>query len=243
MSSLAAELAAQQPEAVKKELLFRKKLDDAGQYLRFPGVTVVSHIPLATIEASLAALPGRLRELPTIGPWLAPLPAASYHVTVLDVCCQYKLGLPDDAFGKLLEAPHWAEAAGHIEEASFVPSLRFKAATVIYEHPKLLLGVQLEPAGPADRDTLNAAVEKIVQPVVGELRPPKCWHMTLGYNLPKFSGEAPLEPSDVDAACAAAQRLVEEAFGGFGNTMPLLPAKLCRFEDMTAFVPWSGETS
>ena len=83
-------------EAIRK----RKKFNPTtGEFLRFPGVSVVCNIS-GSGEGPLAQLFDVIRAQPVLSSCFCPLPPASYHATVLDVHCQYKLGLNDKKYSE-----------------------------------------------------------------------------------------------------------------------------------------------
>lgn len=209
-----------------------RKIDSNGAYLPFPGITVVCNAS-ASAQAVLASLPGIVRAQPDLGRLMSPLPAESYHVTLLDVCCQYKLGLDDNAWQSFCAGPQWKEASSQAALADFVP--RLKVAHVELGHG--CLAVVLQPADPdtpshPNQVPLGCQLAKLLN-VKLQKHP---WHMTLAY-CPQ-----PDLLASLDASAMESQRLAieDELKKAFPDEIPFGKAEVCRFADMTAFVPWDG---
>merc|ERR1712224_864861 len=62
------------------------------------------------------------------------------------------------------------------------------------------------------------------------------WHFTLGYCVSKEFFDS-IDPAVLEAERCAVEAAVKSAFPGVIETGP---ARLCRFEDMTKFIPWDG---
>jgi len=185
-----------------------------GLYLPFPGVTVVCNV-CETSAKSLERLPELLSELPTLSKTFLPLPPRSYHVTVLDIACKYKPLQEDAEWDAWLSEPRWRLAADELVSASWRPKLRLSGVRVL---SRTVLAAELEPAE-----------EK------SQVHP---WHMTIGYcSKPDELDES---SADLQAELARFEASVREAVG---PELGLAEARLCRFQDMQAFLPWDGQTS
>ncbi|CAK9113825.1 unnamed protein product [Durusdinium trenchii] len=64
------------------------------------------------------------------------------------------------------------------------------------------------------------------------------WHLTLAYGLNGLRRTAESEPTAVEAERHALEEQIRRALP---DELRFAQAELCRFEDMTAFVPWDGE--
>lgn len=225
----------------------RPKLDERGEYLRFPGLTVVCGIPDADQEI-LSDIPELIRSLPTLGRVTSPLPPSSYHVTLLDICCQFEDGLSDEAWASRLREPRWRRAANLLEQVTFAPRLRVKGVSLTpgiavilepYTCPEEGGGGAEEnqelagttPSHPKDV-TLNAELQSVLEMSI-DVKKRHTWHLTLGYRLPS------MEP-DGDALEKDRLELEEKLRAMFPEPIPMDHAKLCIFEDMQAFTPWDG---
>lgn len=216
------------------------KIDASGEYRRFPGVTVVCDLP-PDLDGGLAGLAEVLSSLPTLGPLVSPLPPESYHVTVLSICCQYRLGDDDAAWRERLRDARWAMAATTLLEADLAPRLRAERVTL----HGTAIGVELAPldrsvpAAPADLPLVGQLRELLSLPGRMGLRPRRGnpWHVTLGYfHSPKALRAC--EAVDIEADRRVLEAAVLAALPG--AVVSLSPARLCRFEDMTCFSPWDG---
>ena len=174
-----------------------------------------------------------MRAQPDLGQLMSPLPPESYHVTLLDVCCQYTLGLDDKGWQSFCAGPQWKEASSQAALAEFVP--RLKVAHVELGHGCLAVVLQ-----PVDPDTPSHPSEVALGCQLAKLlnaKPQKHpWHMTLAY-CPQ-----PDLLASLDASAMESQRLAveEELKKAFPDEIPFGRAEVCRFADMTAFVPWDG---
>ncbi|CAK9024749.1 40S ribosomal protein S11 [Durusdinium trenchii] len=222
----------------------RRKIDEKGAYLHFPGITVVCDLALES-RASLSHLPDLLKASPLLGPYLAPLPVTSYHVTLLDICCQYKLGLDDEAWCSFCAHPRWAAAAKLLRgisgergeespEAPFV--LRLAVERLEISHG--CVGLVLRACGETPEHPSAVAVGRRLEGLL-EAQPQKWpWHLTLAYGLNGLRRTAESEPTAVEAERHALEEQIRRALP---DELRFAQAELCRFEDMTAFVPWDGE--
>mmetsp|Transcript_22801 Transcript_22801/g.63464 ORF Transcript_22801/g.63464 Transcript_22801/m.63464 type:complete len:286 (-) Transcript_22801:115-972(-) len=210
-----------------------RKVNAEGEYQRYPGVTVVCDMVDSHLGA-VAGLPGVLRSLPTLGPLIAPLPAASYHVTTLDICTQQERGLDDRAWLASLRAPGWARVAHELVAEALVPQLRVRRVLL---KPNVVV-VELEPA---DTTTPGHPRELLVNLRVMEIlgltqNQQHVWHFTLGY-AKLLDGLSIADSASAEADRVALEAAVRQALPG---ALSLGAARLCRFEDMLAFTPWDG---
>jgi len=207
-----------------------------GLYLPFPGVTVVCNV-CETSAKSLERLPELLSELPTLSKTFLPLPPRSYHVTVLDIACKYKPLQEDAEWDAWLSEPRWRLAADELVSASWRPKLRLSGVRVL---SRTVLAAELEPAEegtPAHPGglPLNRRLVEVLGLEKSQVHP---WHMTIGYcSKPDELDES---SADLQAELARFEASVREAVG---PELGLAEARLCRFQDMQAFLPWDGQTS
>lgn len=206
-----------------------------GVYQAFPGITVVCDSP-GSDQGPLASLPSALQALPTLGRLYAPLPPLSYHVTTLDICTRFELGLQGDEAGwaAVLAKPCWKAAATALSEAQVKPELRVKRLLVLFN----TLLVELEPAneGTCSFPKELAVNAKLVSMLGMDRNQEHPWHFTLAYCTDPVQRRA-ATPDAIERDRVALEAAVKKAVPG---VLPLDQAKLCRFEDMTAFVPWDG---
>jgi len=216
-----------QDSTAQKQTPASEKLDKAGNFLPYPGVTVISAL---SPDASLHQLPGILRGLTddASGLHFAILPPSSYHVTVLDIACQHKLGLSGEEWVKYLSGPRWTNAAALLQKTSFAPKLRFKGVG------DWLNGVNLEFEC-ENGDAASELTASLRQALDLPYKEPWPFHLTLAYRV----GSKRVEPArfhefarELDARI---RPLLQEQV-----LLPLEAAQLCMFDDMTAFVNWDG---
>eukprot|EP00035_Acanthoeca_spectabilis_P009131 m.163099 g.163099 ORF g.163099 m.163099 type:complete len:245 (+) comp14621_c0_seq2:76-810(+) len=208
------------------------KVDNSGTFLRFPGITAVCDM---TDAAAAATVHSAARELPELGAAVAWLPASSYHVTILDVCCQYKLAQSDGDWANTLgDHDRWQPAAELVAAAAWAPGLRVKRVSLYGS----CVGVDLEPL-PESLTPEHPSHTRVGSELAEWLNVPpqkQSWHFTLGYAREKGVFDR-LDPVALENDRAVLERAVRSAYVG---RITLATATLCQFEDMTAFVPWDG---
>mmetsp|Transcript_14356 Transcript_14356/g.25247 ORF Transcript_14356/g.25247 Transcript_14356/m.25247 type:complete len:242 (-) Transcript_14356:26-751(-) len=216
-----------------EEIKARKKFSSDGRYLRFPGLTVVCDMQDSE-AGELGQLPKVLHAQPCLGRMMSPLPPESYHVTLLDICCQYKLGMDDDAWSAKLQDPCWAALAKEVEEADFRPTLRVQKVTMWSGG----IGVVMESAEESTAEHPGSVpLGKRMASFLGigsDQKHP--WHFTLAY-CPQPGAFDSCDPNILEAERQAVEVAVKAALP---DAVTLAPARLCRFESMEAFVPWDG---
>mmetsp|Transcript_55827 Transcript_55827/g.146579 ORF Transcript_55827/g.146579 Transcript_55827/m.146579 type:complete len:275 (+) Transcript_55827:1-825(+) len=222
------------------------KLSASGEYLLFPGVTIVWHLqdtcPRDPLEPSLAYRPsapsmewismsGRLNDL--LEPMYVALPAHSYHVTMLDVLTMFKALGGASTMTKwhaYLQArsPRLARAIALLADTPFVPTLRLKEVQV---HANVIgVELELEPAEAARSTALEAALVDALGLDAGRRYP---YHLTLAYRRPGEQGELSAQARrDVATAVTA-------CIGS--KPIPLGAPMVCAFDDMTMFAPWRAD--
>eukprot|EP00812_Abedinium_dasypus_P010139 NODE_3777_length_743_cov_332.888081.p1 GENE.NODE_3777_length_743_cov_332.888081~~NODE_3777_length_743_cov_332.888081.p1 ORF type:complete len:185 (-),score=35.77 NODE_3777_length_743_cov_332.888081:174-674(-) len=165
---------------------------------------------------------------------MSPLPPASYHITVQTIASQYKLRLDDATWAARLRESRWAVMVRELEEAAFVPAVRFSHVSVWDG------GVSVELEADESKSTRKQPSHTHLAELAGFPEEPQyTWHFTLAYCVDRGAFNA-CEPAAIEADRAAINAAVAAAFRG--DLVPLEPARLCRCEDMTAFTPWDGVT-
>merc|ERR1712187_829436 len=137
----------------------------------------------------------------------------------------------------LLRAPKWAACAKEIVDTAFVPKLKPKPGALFVSG---VIGMGLMPANEdtPDHPTGLPLRQKLATPlnIESDGNP---WHFTLAYCRNKDEFEA-ADKAQVEVESAAIEAAIFAARPPGGEPFPMGPARLCRFEDMTAFVPWDG---
>jgi len=229
--------------SIASTLTKRKKFDQDGNYLEFPGITVVCDLEDEFKEIG-ASLRGCVLQQPNLGKIMLPLPPSSYHVTLLDCCCQYKLGLTDAEFAKFASAPQWGAAADLAASEPFKPRLEVERVTTWPGG----IGIVMKPfvhvgSGPDEKTT----PEHPAQVPLGEgmrhiLQFPKPqsheWHMTLAYCPNRAAYE------DIAEEIREEERAFIEEFvkSQFSTAVGMKEARLCKFQSLLDFVPWDGRS-
>jgi hypothetical protein len=197
------------------------KVNSSGQYTVCQGLTVIFPIQGAQRWHDLADS----IEFP-----YAPLPPNSYHITLLDICtAQDVLGdqnPPESKWNKYVQemSPLLLQASRHLEASTLDPQFTVSEIRVSRRYVKLILECKEQEN---EIQLLRAQLAKILGIKPDILVP----HITLGYNY---------TTSDIT------QKIIDRHI----NAIPLLnctisgimPARLCSFNDMTAFKPFVATT-
>ena len=198
-------------------------------------MTVVSNLQNST-NGKLAELSTLIREQPILQSCFTVLPEESYHTTLLAINCQFKYGpkgliLNDEEYAKILEDKKWENVSKKISSANYVPKLRPKRC-------RINEGIVLIELEPDDKDTpTHPSQIPLFQEIANELgislqKP--TWHLTLAYCYkPDIFNSA--DKILLDKECSKIEAIVESI-----NGLCFEPGRLCRYEDMSNFVPWDG---
>eukprot|EP00929_Paragymnodinium_shiwhaense_P027590 TRINITY_DN16168_c0_g5_i1.p1 TRINITY_DN16168_c0_g5~~TRINITY_DN16168_c0_g5_i1.p1 ORF type:complete len:240 (-),score=49.30 TRINITY_DN16168_c0_g5_i1:19-738(-) len=225
----------------------REKFDAEGRYLKFPGVSILCDV-LDASEAPFAEIPSLVQKYPTLARCYSPLPAKSYHMTVQNIHCQYPLGLDDAGWLEHLQGPQWALCAEEVVAADFVPAFRFKRVRWhSYNSDAPWIGIEVEPLPDAGAGQCGELMgdfaeagrwcETLQIPREGS----NWWHITLAYCvLPAEVAAA--EPDQLKAEQRSFEEELLKLLAPVQQRLPLAAARLCRFEDMLAFIPWDGKS-
>jgi len=224
LTKLCAQAGAATPPSLRKQ----PKLDADGTFLPFPGVTIIWPLVCGEAWSELAAVVGWLA-----GAAYAPLPANSYHVTQLDVMTASKAlatAAPSStAWSEYLHAraPRLRRACTLLDTARLVPALQLSRVEV---HQNVIgatfcLSSASDEAAAAE---LDRALVDALGLTSGRVHP---FHLTLAYRLPG-------KTEDMSGLTGPLTEAVESAMAG--SPLPLQPAHVSAFPDMTAFPPWDG---
>mmetsp|Transcript_50750 Transcript_50750/g.120629 ORF Transcript_50750/g.120629 Transcript_50750/m.120629 type:complete len:330 (-) Transcript_50750:128-1117(-) len=214
------------------------KISPAGRFLYFPGATIIWKLQRPVL-ADWAKL---LEEVQSIaGRWVSVLPVESLHVTLLagpdpknmNLCSELEETdlLNEQRKWFQSRAREWERAMSILQDwSSFAPAFTLKAV-------RTRTGAKLDLAMASTEE----AAAKRLRTQLREACPRCCletrerpWHMTLAYATPAAFGAAGM-PENV---AAQLQHVCSRYVGAL--SLRVDPAALCRFDDMTDFVPWDG---
>lgn len=194
------------------------KIDERGNYLPFPGTTVVAAIRDADLPL-WRALHAALDSLDVVKEHYALLPAESYHMTTSDLFTAREHGLARIEG----ELPHLREFHQALVENAYEPSIVVEGFSVRPNVCRLNLAFSEE----------QQAINKDVCERFGFLdRIPPVFHITLGYSFRPTSERI--------------RDTISEAIGAtlkcWGKRYVLDQPRLCYFDDMTKFIPWDARS-
>ena len=212
--------------------LLGKKFDGRGHFLSYPGITIACAIPALSGPYKLATAISKSG----LGRMMLPVPASAYHINVLDVCAKEMLGLSDEGWWQYCSSPQWENAAREVRFARFAPRLtvdrvvlRSAGILVLFKTNDIMDGT---PAQPCD-----VPVGRRLSAQLGVKANAHPWHMIVAY-CTDHEAFSKLAPDKLEAYRAKIEEAAKAAFPG---SVPMEEARLCRYEDMTAFPPWDGK--
>lgn len=201
-----------------QRMLIHKKIDAQGNYLEFPGITVIADIDNKDKEFWLH-IHDFLNGCKNLGLYYAPLPSSSYHMTTNNLYTQN-----DDTnnWPALLNDERFQHLHSTLMDTAFTPTATVVAIKVAY-------ALQLNLAIPQSQ-------YKIIRTIANEFgienKIPKTFHITLAY--------AYQEPSDTQIIATEIAQLTSLSLE---KELTLQPPRLCFFYDMQQFFSWNGKNN
>lgn len=201
------------------------KVDEDGEYAPFPGVTVVSDC--YPIQKEFCETIYRvLRNNPLVMHHFSPLPAQSYHMTTMSLETEQQIG---NSWGQFIikSLPHYKKIKQTLQKNPIYPSI--KQLEVNIDHC-----ISLTVILPQEQ---YAQIEEIAGTLNIEKTIPGVFHITLAYPRPnkKISKEVS------EQLQAEITSKLNTIVGKTKFPLEIAKAKLCYFNDMTAFFPWDAE--
>lgn len=200
-----------------------RKVDEHGEYAPFPGVTVVSACYPEQKEFC-EAIYQVLKSSPLIMHYFSPLPAHSYHMTTMSLETEQQVGAFWSQF-ITKNLPHYKKINQTLQKNPIYPSIEKMQVNVDW---CISLSLFLSKKHVAQIEEMAEAlnIEETIPPV---------FHFTLAYPRPnrKISKEV-------------SEQIIKELNGVIEKTavpFEIAEAKLCYFNDMTAFLPWDAENN
>jgi hypothetical protein len=197
-------------------MLIHKKIDAQGNYLEFPGITVIADVDNKDKEFWLHIdefLNGTIK----LRNYYTPLPRSSYHMTTNNLYTQ-----SDDAnnWPALLDDERFQHLHTKLITNSFTPTAQIVAIKASY-------ALQLNLILPQSQ---YALVKTIADEFGIQNKIPNTFHITLAY--------AYKELSDTQIIAAEIEQLASLCLK---KELTLQPPRLCFFHDMQQFVTWDGK--
>jgi hypothetical protein len=202
-----------------------KKIDEQGNYLEFPGVTVIANVG-NTNQHLWENIHNCLLSSPTLCAYFAPLPLKSYHMTTCNLYT--KKEYPWDWLPFMsAQLPDFQKINEQLALMQFNPSVFIKQINFF---PALQLMLTLPP----DQ-------EKIIQHVADKFglqnKVPSVFHITLAYGYRGIDTEENFKAiqSEVHKLMVLCQQ--------YDKKIVLSPPQLTFFNNMGQFIPWDGSSN
>lgn len=198
-----------------------KKVNEYGEYIPFPGVTVISACYPEQKEFCETIYKALVKN-PSILNYFAPLPAESYHMTTMSLETEHQIGLDWTQFinDNLSRYKNMNQV---LQKNPIYPSIERMEVRIGWSISLTLhLPQQQKIHIKETAESLN--IEKTI---------PKVFHMTLAYSIPNTTIPEELK-----------SEITKELNAVIGNIqLPIKIARptLCYFHDMTSFPVWDAE--
>ncbi len=218
--------------AITKREVKRSKIDTEGQYLPFPGVTVVAHVKNRTASDSpFQAFYDILSSDSLVRQYFSPLPSSSYHMTTFNLFVQGNQS--DDSWNAfLLENRDFFEALNAYLTENALEGMRLTVDS-LYSKRAISIKVHIPEALQEQLETMS----KIFSDHSLSSKIPPYFHVTIAYRY------RPCLDKDMEAEI---QRRINEPFAKLfhkNRVHELEPHGLCSFDSMLAFKPWTGSVA
>lgn len=195
------------------------KLDDEGNYLPFPGYTVICKLNVEKSSDIWRNLFSDLMSNLKVTDYYSILPLSSWHVTAINLFTKRSIeehGLAWNAY-TASQQNFFNELIQALQQKPLMPSMKYSR---LYMNGALQLEVVLDHQS-ADEILALAMRYRYEQKI------PHRFHVTLGYQY-KYLNHAQFEALKLD--------LIPLMQAYLNNlTLQLQPAQLCYFDDMTLF--------
>lgn len=209
---------------VNETKMTTKKISPSGQYLSFPGFTVVADV-FQKNAGLFRRIHARMQACPLITDYNALLPAESYHITAFSLNEQRRMN--DREFEDWIRSQSRAMQFTHRELEAQTKPFTFRITGV--RHQKLTFMCEVDPAAES------------VQRTVAEMTPyaeniPGGFHISLGYEFKKVK-----DKTYFDRVHELMMTILNEELPNFQSVdLHAHQPKLCYFHDMTRFIPFDG---
>ncbi|PAA70152.1 hypothetical protein BOX15_Mlig011589g1 [Macrostomum lignano] len=212
------------------------KIDSTGAWSYFPGVTVICPLPAESRRRLESAAERALAAQPTLSRYFAPLPAASYHVTIAGVTKRGRTATRSDWLGtvRAKTAAGWPELADNLRRMQLKPAVVFKR---FFSPNASIVGFDVALADESQNQLIEEARRLVCEG--GKLPQYQALHCTLGYQYQRIPAA---EEQVVKSELAAVQASVRQALLAEPPVMQLEAARLCWYRGMVQFIEWDGRS-
>lgn len=208
-------------QSEKSEVKVLRKINETGQFLPYPGTTVVSPVQPSKLWHEIHE---KLSQDPLISHYFSVLPETSYHMTLMSLFNEN--GTPNwhDFINRHL--PWFQRLHTSIQSMKLQPRGAWGSpvtSVIIY------LPIYLDKS--TTTKILHLASEYQIEGKVPD------FHVTLAYAYKPIPKETWKE---IDLK---AQELLRPLLSSHGSTIALEEPRLCYFRSMKEFTPWDGNTN
>lgn len=203
----------------------RYKIDSEGNYLSYPGYTVIFKTNSASLDTR-RAIEHRLSHHQINEAFLARyysiLPIESWHVTAINLFTKDAVEDEQRDWDRYVASQEtfFSQLSSAIEQGVFTPVITYSG---------LRVDGAIQAIVTLDENS-KKRVEALAEHYGYQRNVPRHFHMTLGYQY------KPLNNKDLDALKSDLAPFIQDFFKNM--RVALEPAQLCYFDDMTAFIPW-----
>lgn len=203
--------------------MFLMKIDNNGNYLPFPGLTIVSSIQEVD-RFFWNLIDDVVRQHPYFTQYFSPLPCDSYHMTTTHLFNQMTIG--ENKWKEFIDI-------NKIFFQSLIDELRQNAFHPVISIESIHLDgvLQLMVSLPREQNTI---IENIAAKYGLQHKVPDVFHITLAYQY-KY-----LPPIQLDSLSIELNQKIGTIFNTHQVELNFNPPTLCYFNDMTKFIPWDG---
>lgn len=216
------------------KLLFGGKLNDAGEYQEFPGITLISHVAGRTAAGGLWERVHRfVSEDPALRAVYSPLPASSYHMTVFPLLTHHETRMDGPQFDRMVW--HYREGYKRVFDAIRSPEPllvrpRFRAV-----HARGILGLVLDIPDKAVFERVLGVRHLVTKELRLAGEDTYTYHITLGYKYNSFPPKS--TASQIKKSLRELERIIKEGLEPTGGLIPLDQTEITLFNSMTEFRP------
>jgi hypothetical protein len=212
--------------SIKASFAVLEKIDTQGQYLRFPGITVISNINEKDAEL-WGKVYQAMSENKTITDYYSFLPLESYHMTLMNLFTERYNGAGNWKSFVDDRLPWFQNLNDDLQAHAFEPQGTIGRAQVSKS-----ITVLIDLRGDQSDGIYQWAKKlNMVQKV------PEKFHVTLAYQYKKPSDEALKEIDEI------VNSLLKKALHSKKTSVSFKEPQLSIFYNMTHFIPWDGKSN
>ncbi|CAM2859706.1 Uncharacterized protein conserved in bacteria [Legionella steigerwaltii] len=198
------------------------KIDDQGNYLEFPGVTIVADAG-QTNSKLWQEIYFFLKNTPILCDYFSPLPSQSYHMTTCNLYTKEET--PEDWVSFISKKMTFFQKINkRLSELKLAPVVSIETIDYFSE-------LQLILSVPPEQKTI---IQQIAKEFGLENKVPGVFHITLAYGYREINDEQIFK--EIKSKIVELLKICQQ----YDKDITLSPPKLCFFRSMEQFIPWDG---